>query len=228
MFLFFFFSSRRRHTRFRNVTGVQTCALPICRSRSADPWAAGLTGGTVGSRRLLPGDGSATTVSSSGTPPRQRPGLAIKVGSTARAGPAAVAPLVLFLGLLTGLAVWIRPTLRMSLSATLWLLFLLYWNAAARNVAPTKSRESPASRAVHTRLLNGSLLLLFLPVPGLRTRFVPLADLVVGAGLTVQAVSIGLAIWARRHLGRNWSGAVAVAVDHQLVRSGPYRVVRTN
>src|SRR5210317_1102758 len=28
---FFFFSSRRRHTRFLNVTGVQTCALPICR-----------------------------------------------------------------------------------------------------------------------------------------------------------------------------------------------------
>src|ERR1043166_7738414 len=28
-FLLFFFSSRRRHTRFRNVTGVQTCALPI-------------------------------------------------------------------------------------------------------------------------------------------------------------------------------------------------------
>src|ERR1043166_3850282 len=30
MLLCFFFSSRRRHTRFRNVTGVQTCALPIC------------------------------------------------------------------------------------------------------------------------------------------------------------------------------------------------------
>src|ERR1043166_10068306 len=27
--VFLFFSSRRRHTRFRNVTGVQTCALPI-------------------------------------------------------------------------------------------------------------------------------------------------------------------------------------------------------
>ena len=27
--LFFFFSSRRRHTRFWHVTGVQTCALPI-------------------------------------------------------------------------------------------------------------------------------------------------------------------------------------------------------
>src|SRR3546814_3602249 len=29
VFLFFFFSSRRRHTRCALVTGVQTCALPI-------------------------------------------------------------------------------------------------------------------------------------------------------------------------------------------------------
>src|SRR3546814_9166610 len=29
-FFFFFFSSRRRHTRCALVTGVQTCALPIC------------------------------------------------------------------------------------------------------------------------------------------------------------------------------------------------------
>ena len=31
-FLFFFFSSRRRHTRCADVTGVQTCALPISSS----------------------------------------------------------------------------------------------------------------------------------------------------------------------------------------------------
>src|SRR3546814_4264493 len=30
LFFFFFFSSRRRHTRCALVTGVQTCALPIC------------------------------------------------------------------------------------------------------------------------------------------------------------------------------------------------------
>src|SRR3546814_1255793 len=34
-FLFFFFSSRRRHTRCALVTGVQTCALPIF---SGTPW----------------------------------------------------------------------------------------------------------------------------------------------------------------------------------------------
>src|SRR3546814_3231866 len=32
----FFFSSRIRHTRFALVTGVQTCALPICSFESHD------------------------------------------------------------------------------------------------------------------------------------------------------------------------------------------------
>src|SRR3546814_20203179 len=31
----FFFSSRRRHTRCALVTGVQTCALPICHAHDA-------------------------------------------------------------------------------------------------------------------------------------------------------------------------------------------------
>src|SRR3546814_5500611 len=30
LFIYFFFSSIRRHTRCALVTGVQTCALPIC------------------------------------------------------------------------------------------------------------------------------------------------------------------------------------------------------
>src|SRR3546814_10114799 len=30
MFFYFLFASRRRHTRCALVTGVQTCALPIC------------------------------------------------------------------------------------------------------------------------------------------------------------------------------------------------------
>src|SRR3546814_834430 len=35
MLLYFFFSSRRRHTRCALVTGVQTCALPILRAGGA-------------------------------------------------------------------------------------------------------------------------------------------------------------------------------------------------
>src|SRR3546814_19710216 len=36
MYLLFFFSSRRRHTRCALVTGVQTCALPIYRLERVD------------------------------------------------------------------------------------------------------------------------------------------------------------------------------------------------
>src|SRR3546814_16353215 len=36
MCFFFFFSSRRRHTRCALVTGVQTCALPICAASCAE------------------------------------------------------------------------------------------------------------------------------------------------------------------------------------------------
>src|SRR3546814_10900483 len=36
MFLCFFFSSRRRHTRCALVTGVQTCALPISYEEGRD------------------------------------------------------------------------------------------------------------------------------------------------------------------------------------------------
>src|SRR5881397_3632792 len=53
----FFFSSRRRHTRWLNVTGVQTCALPIledrCRARQAPAGAGHLLEGGSGDE-LLP------------------------------------------------------------------------------------------------------------------------------------------------------------------------------
>src|SRR3546814_19209826 len=45
--MWFFFSSRRRHTRCTLVTGVQTCALPIYRRTSENRRK------TVGARRFL-------------------------------------------------------------------------------------------------------------------------------------------------------------------------------
>src|SRR3546814_8802758 len=49
--IFFFFSSRRRHTRCALVTGVQTCALPISR-RAMLGGTAGLVAGVAASGLL--------------------------------------------------------------------------------------------------------------------------------------------------------------------------------
>jgi protein-S-isoprenylcysteine O-methyltransferase Ste14 len=40
------------------------------------------------------------------------------------------------------------------------------------------------------------------------------------------AAGLAFAVWARRHLGRNWSAHVVVKEDHALIRSGPYRHLR--
>ena len=46
----------------------------------------------------------------------------------------------------------------------------------------------------------------------------------VGAAIT--AAGLSFAIWARRHIGRNWSATVTLKQDHELVTSGPYAFVR--
>lgn len=46
------------------------------------------------------------------------------------------------------------------------------------------------------------------------------------AGLLIEACGIGLAVWARVHLGRNWGMPMTSKEEPELVTSGPYRYVR--
>ena len=45
-------------------------------------------------------------------------------------------------------------------------------------------------------------------------------------GVALLAGGLGLAVWARVYLGRNWSGTVSVKEAHELIRTGPYAIVR--
>jgi protein-S-isoprenylcysteine O-methyltransferase Ste14 len=114
----------------------------------------------------------------------------------------------------------------MLVSLAMWVVLSVYWEISARKAAAKVSSESAASRGIHVALTSVAQLLLIGPVPGLRTRFVPLMLPLIGVGLGIELVSLALAIWARRCLGRNWSGAVATNVDHEMIRFGPYRFVR--
>lgn len=159
----------------------------------------------------------------------ERPTLVVKIGAMRLTGLAAAVALLVVLGLIAGLVVLARPTFRWSplwVSAALWILFIVYWSAAAKNASSVKSSESSSSRQLHQNLLNFGLLLLFLRLPGLKARWLPNAPFIVATGLTLHAGLALLAVWARRHLGRNWSGAITEMKDHELVRSGPYRLVR--
>lgn len=106
-----------------------------------------------------------------------------------------------------------------------WVVFSLYWEIEAKKAAPAKTSESKGSRAVHVFMANAALILEIAPIRGLG-RLLPASPSIMTAGLAVEAVGLFLAIWARRHLGRNWSGEITIKVDHQLIRSGPYRLLR--
>lgn len=45
-------------------------------------------------------------------------------------------------------------------------------------------------------------------------------------GATLTAFGLIFSVWARRHLGRNWSGAVTIKKGHDLITTGPYGIVR--
>ena len=117
---------------------------------------------------------------------------------------------------------------RANIIGALWIAWVVYWFVAARDAKPDRRQESGLSRASHIVPLGLAAWLLWAPtMPGfLGARFLPDTAATYCAGVVVLALGLGFSIWARRVLGRNWSGIVTVKQDHELVRSGPYRWVR--
>ncbi|HEX6535670.1 MAG TPA: isoprenylcysteine carboxylmethyltransferase family protein [Gemmatimonadaceae bacterium] len=111
----------------------------------------------------------------------------------------------------------------------LWIAWLLYWMVAARDVKAAQWRESPRSEALHRTPLWLAVILLAvrdrLP-PVLHVRFLPQEPAMLVLGAIIVAAGLGFSVWARRHLGGNWSAAVTLKEEHALIRTGPYRYVR--
>lgn len=110
-----------------------------------------------------------------------------------------------------------------------WIIWGSIWLLAAFGVKKTARQEEPLSRLENTApLWIGGFLLSAPPswLGPLQVRLIPhdLATYCIGAAMTVAG--LGFAIWARYHIGRNWSGVITVKQDHALVRTGPYAIVR--
>jgi protein-S-isoprenylcysteine O-methyltransferase Ste14 len=111
----------------------------------------------------------------------------------------------------------------------LWCAWALVWVIAARSSKATRRRESFSSRLAHVvPLIIGGVLLgsYGLPWGVLAQRLWPLSAGAYLFGLVLLGAGLAFAVWARVHLGRNWSGTVTVKEGHELIRSGPYACVR--
>ncbi len=111
----------------------------------------------------------------------------------------------------------------------LWMLLGLYWIVSALRQKRVSKREVWFDRLGHAAAFALGAFLIFghyAHFGRLGTRFVRESFWIAVAGVVVTAAGVALAMWARLHLGANWSGTVSIREQHELIRSGPYRWMR--
>lgn len=116
-----------------------------------------------------------------------------------------------------------------SFFPAVWIAFLIYWMVKSINTKSTQRMESVVSRVLRALAVLAAIVLLstnafpltWLYRPVWQQGFWPFW---LGAAITVGGLLFS--VWAREHLGRNWSHSVTIKEDHELITSGPYALVR--
>jgi protein-S-isoprenylcysteine O-methyltransferase Ste14 len=118
-----------------------------------------------------------------------------------------------------------RNTFFIYLTIGFWLIILLYWIIEAKTNSQTDFRSEITSLAK----LMFSFLIIYLPLligGWFAKELYANNNLTNILGVTLCALGIGFAIWARNILGINWSGKIMIQKEHSLIKEGPYDLVR--
>ncbi len=111
-----------------------------------------------------------------------------------------------------------------------WYTLALYWLISAFHRKTTKKHEGYIQRMGYILIMAVSFWFLFRPETGrypiLGIKFIPRGLAWAWMAVGITAAGVALAIWARWHLGTNWSGLVTLKEGHELIRTGPYRFIR--
>jgi len=117
--------------------------------------------------------------------------------------------------------------------AGLWLLFVAYWAVAGANAKPSVGPSKRRLRwEIGLRLVVILLIVALLQSRSLRQfiaetqRSVSHSRVLGWTGVALCLLGFGLAISARRHLGRNWGLPMSRKEQSALVTNGPYALIR--
>jgi protein-S-isoprenylcysteine O-methyltransferase Ste14 len=109
-----------------------------------------------------------------------------------------------------------------------WVVLGAWWAVRAFGASRAVQREPFYSRLPYVLALVAGVYLIAKGAAGTRLdeRLWPRSFAVAVAGLLLECLGVGFAIWARETLGTLWSGAVTLKAEHRIIRSGPYGVTR--
>jgi protein-S-isoprenylcysteine O-methyltransferase Ste14 len=116
----------------------------------------------------------------------------------------------------------------MALVRDAWIALMLYWLVSAFKVKQMKYLAPAHVRIIQLLFLVPACFLLFPRYrPGvLHMAVLPQTSTVEWIGAAITFAGVAFAIWARYVLGSNWSSAVAIREGHELIQTGPYRLIR--
>lgn len=117
----------------------------------------------------------------------------------------------------------------MQVCGYLWLIFYALWIAAGIRTKRAVERVDWGKRLVYyVPVVLGYYLMFgkYFAVPWLQMRILPRTQGLAVAAIAITLAGMGFAFWARVYLGRNWSSVPTIKEQHQLIRGGPYRLVR--
>jgi protein-S-isoprenylcysteine O-methyltransferase Ste14 len=110
----------------------------------------------------------------------------------------------------------------------LWVGVLVLWFLSSMSVKRSLQASSRGgANAMNAIVWVGWWVMMYPRWSGvLGWRFAPPHPAVQIPGLLIVILGFGLAVWARFYLGRNWSAVIELRNDHELMRGGPYAIVR--
>jgi protein-S-isoprenylcysteine O-methyltransferase len=112
-----------------------------------------------------------------------------------------------------------------------WVVFAIVWFLAAFTSKRSVQRQSYGSRILQSiiLLIGADFIFDFFGTfrhGWLTTQIIHRTDAWLFFGAALVVFGILICFWARVILGRNWSGTVTLKQDHELIRRGPYSIVR--
>ena len=114
-------------------------------------------------------------------------------------------------------------------AGAIWSVLAIVWLVTSFGRNPVQRRENPLARLSHVLFMAAAFYLLSSASADnglLGRRFLPETSWIATLGVAVTAVGVAFAIWARVHLGKQWSGDVTIRRNHELIRTGPYSRIR--
>jgi protein-S-isoprenylcysteine O-methyltransferase Ste14 len=109
-----------------------------------------------------------------------------------------------------------------------WVIIIVFWGWIGISQKPDLKKETSWIYLLKAKNVVTAIII---------SQFLPLKNLwlfqnndfnysVVIFGFILCYVGIFLAIWSRIKLGDNWSGTPSIKVSHELITTGPYKLIR--